>query len=125
MSIMPLEVILKGFRIDEYLRDDFKERLKKIFDEYNIRVSQITFILIPKKEETKKEAMKEAIEEIKKDEKEKSIKIYISPPVLNQLVFRHRGEKDYKEKMLIVSSSREELMSKFLKSHKEVLKLER
>lgn len=124
---MPLEVILAGFRLEDYIKDEFREKLEKVFeDKYTIRISELEIILVSKELAKKFRAVDEELEEIEGEiiEGEKVITINIRPPTFDQITFRHRGESEYQEKLLLVSSNNDEVMSNFLESYKDVLKHE-
>lgn len=124
LEFAPLEVIITGFRIEDYLKDEFREKLEEMFkDKYDLRFSELRVVLKDKALEKEiKKVFEEEEEESEKEEPKKIILNIRAPVSVNYLIFRHRGERDYKQKLLIVSSDKADILQKFLESYGEVLK---
>jgi len=123
VGFMPLEVVLTGFRVEDYLKDEFREKLEEIFkDKYALRFSELEVILMDKSVE--KEIGEVFEEEEEPSEKGEPVKIIVNidQRLVDTLTLKHRGESDYKQKLLIVSSSKEDILQKFLESYGDVLK---
>ncbi len=142
-EILPLEVIISGYNLDDYVSDNFKENIKKLYnDQFEIRFANINIVLIDK--EALREAQKNIDERMNAlqvnldeqasldngstDESEgRTLNIKIPIPISlvpTTLSINHRNERDYKDNILNISSNNEIVMDILLKSYKEVLKIE-
>lgn len=132
----PAEVIFTGFRVDNFLKDNFIKKLNEILENrYELRVRNIEMMLMPAEFETKldeefkkvENALDEVIEEGKKAKKAKKdvegqISIKLMVPPIKKITFHHRNVTDYNDKKLLISCNDEIIMKKIISQYEEVLK---
>lgn len=95
-----LSVTLEKLRIEDLLSDEFLEFLSENFPKRKVRPSNLTFVLLPREEDTGGEENMD-IEDIE----EGDLSLTIGTP--DSIEFEHRGEKEYQEKRLVVIADRE------------------
>lgn len=101
-----LSIVLENVRVDDLLNDSFLDLLKKAYPKTRIRPSILEVTLLPELEEEPEEEAEESEEEGIALESEKGINIQIAsnPP---QIRFKHRGEKDYDDRRIVLEADQE------------------
>lgn len=111
----PLAVVVEGFRIEDIIDPAFKEAIRQIYGEnYEIRFATLDVVLLKKK---KIEKIREAKEKVKNKEKVK-VELVVGPAP--KISLRHRGEKDYADRRVIVESD-ENILELFLNNIDDIL----
>jgi len=113
----PLKVIAKNFRIEEVVKKDFLNFLKKKYSEdYDIRIRRLEIVLIVKEKAEKERFLKEKLEENEKRESKEDEKVIEIPVLLSipaeSLGFYHRHDTDYESKKVVIEASKENILEK-------------
>ena len=106
----PLEVVIEGLRVEELIKEDFKESLKKSFPEFEINIIRMEVVL-PRKPKEAPPTVSEGVSAI----------LTIETGRLDHLTLLHRSSEDYNTKKIVVSSTNEDLTERFLKALMEVM----
>lgn len=106
-SVEPLEVEVSEFKIENVIKPEFLEQIKKIYsDKYDIRITELAMILLSKS--SPKSVPIKASKEGKKHE----IIIGVGHP--NALKFVHNNETQYASGRAVINSSNKEILKLFL-----------
>jgi hypothetical protein len=108
----PLQVVIDGLRIEDLIKEDFKESLKRAFPEFEINIIRMDIALPHKPMETPPPTptgVRRAI-------------LTIETGRLDTLAVFHRSSEDYRTKKVVLSSTNEDLTERFLKALMEVIK---
>ncbi len=98
-----LSIIAKGIRLNDVIDHNFLRFLEeKYSDKYNLRISELSILLLPKEE--------------KKQKTKKGMNVVIG--IVPNLRIIHTSEDDFKNKEVIINSSHYDLLDKLMNKKK-------